>query len=217
MSEDPIKTTIPTQQLEQGGLYRTGVPVIGFTTGPRPTAVMEVQSGTFIDVFNPDPALIKIEDIAHGLSHLCRFGGHTVRHYSVAEHSWWVSQQVPEEFALQGLMHDATEAYLVDIPTPIKKHFPMYYEVEKRLHAAICERFGVDPAMPGPVKEADARMCITEKICLISEENLDHPEWRGLTDHYSAYDDVVIQRKTVHPLVARNMFLNRFEELGGRA
>lgn len=178
-------------------------------------AIMEVMSGRFIDVFNPKVEDIEIEDIIHGLAHLCRFGGHTSRHYSVAEHSVNVSYLVPEEHALQGLMHDATEAYLVDLPTPIKKHWPFYYEVEARLHGVICERFGIDPAMPESVREADARICITEKIQLISEDGLDNDGWKAITSKYEPYDESIlfISRTNQPPSVIRHRFRTRFKAL----
>ena len=183
------------------------------------SALLEVRSGTILDVCNPRVEDIHIEDIIHGLAHQPRFAGHTCRHLSVAEHSVNVSFLVPPEDALAGLLHDATEAYLVDVPTPIKKLFPVYYEIEAKLHGVICERFGIDPVLPASVKEADARICITEKIQLISENGLDGPGWTDLTSRFQPYElhELSLSTQTVPAWVARQNFRRRFHELtGGR-
>lgn len=116
-------------------------------------------------VYLPDADIdsIDIIDIAHGLSHICRFNGHVNKFYSVAQHSIMVSLVLPEEHRLQGLLHDATEAYLCDIPTPFKSLMPQYKELEQNLWETIAQRFGVDVDLHPLVKEADARMLMTEK------------------------------------------------------
>lgn len=152
------------------------------------TAILELKSGVFVDVLNPDVSEVTIDMIAHALAHQPRFAGHTHRHYSVAEHSLLVSYIVPAENALDGLMHDATEALLCDIPTPIKKHLPQYYEIEKGLHDALADHFGFNPTIPAPVKEVDARICISEKLHFIGPEGLDGPGWVGLTSVFKPYE-----------------------------
>lgn len=121
------------------------------------------QSGRSINLLQPDPALISIEDIAHGLSHLCRFTGHTRVFYSVAEHSLEVSYAVPAKYALEALLHDATEAYLGDVSSPLKALLPEYRLLEHGMDQAIRKRFGL-PAMQSPyVKHADLCMLATER------------------------------------------------------
>ncbi len=150
------------------------------------SAYLQTQSGRVIDVTDPKPEDIDIGDIAHALSQLCRFGGHTSRFYSVAEHSVRVSSIVPPEHALQGLLHDATEAYLVDMPSPIKRLLPEYYLLEQRLWHVIADKFGVPREMHESVKEIDARICISEKIALVGgRTGLDSPAWLPLTSKYS--------------------------------
>lgn len=112
-------------------------------------------TGTYIDVFEPKLELINIEDIAHSLSRQCRFGGHVINYYSVAEHSIWVAQRVPKDQKLAALLHDASEAYLVDIPKPIKRHFPQYNDMEDQMMKAISLKFGFQYPFHSSIKEAD--------------------------------------------------------------
>lgn len=75
---------------------------------------------------DPKPEEVCIEDIAHALSQQCRYAGHTIRFYSVAQHSVEIALRVPRAAALWGLLHDAAEAYLVDLPRPVKYLMPAY-------------------------------------------------------------------------------------------
>ena len=77
---------------------------------------MQTHSGIQFWPLDPRPEDILIEDIAHALSNQCRFAGHCCFHYSVAQHSVLVSENVPAQDAMWGLLHDAGEAYLVDLP-----------------------------------------------------------------------------------------------------
>lgn len=86
---------------------------------------------------------IDIEDIAFSLSHLCRFGGHCKRFYSVAEHSVYVSRLVSPEAALWGLLHDASEAYVGDMPRPLKRMLPEFVMMEGKVQQAVAERFSL--------------------------------------------------------------------------
>lgn len=78
------------------------------------------QSATQVDILKPQAKQIRIDDICHGLAHVCRFNGQTRHHYSVAQHCLIVADIVPQEHKLAGLLHDATEAYLADVARPIK-------------------------------------------------------------------------------------------------
>ena len=112
-------------------------------------------TGLYIDVFDPTPDMICIEDIAHGLSNVCRFAGQIPEFYSVAHHSVLVHNRVQKEFRLQALLHDASEAYLGDMPSPIKRKLPAYKNVEKKLMKVIADKFGFDHKLHYSVKEAD--------------------------------------------------------------
>lgn len=105
-----------------------------------------------------------IDDIAHALSQLCRYTGHSTAFYSVAQHSYLVSLHVPREFALWGLLHDAAEAYIGDMSRPLKGMLPKFKEVEDKIMAAVCLRFNLSPApdMPPQVKKIDNAMLATE-------------------------------------------------------
>lgn len=108
---------------------------------------------------------IFIEDIAHSLSLQCRYAGHCLRFYSVAEHSVHIARHVAPELALWGLLHDAAEAYLVDVPRPVKHELAEYAAIEKRLARVIGQTFRVEPFSLASlkVKEADYRICVDEK------------------------------------------------------
>ena len=107
---------------------------------------IKTYNGKRFDVLNPNPDLIDIEDIAHALSNQCRYGGHSRKFYSVAEHSIHVSNLcILSSSKLGGLLHDASEAYLVDIPRPIKHSSFLlgYRDLERRVQDAINLKFNV--------------------------------------------------------------------------
>lgn len=95
--------------------------------------------------FNPRAEDVCLEDIAHALSMQCRFSGHVRAFYSVAEHSVFVSKYSPLEDRLIGLLHDASEAYLQDMASPIKHsgRITGYLEAEERISKAIAAAFGL--------------------------------------------------------------------------
>jgi len=117
--------------------------------------LIRTYSGHYFDVFDPNPDHLEIIDIAHSLSLLCRFAGHIKSFYSVAEHSIWVSEKVSKQHALQALLHDASEAYLIDLPKPIKDEIPQYLEVEDKLMKVIGKKFGFDYPLCDEVKLYD--------------------------------------------------------------
>src|SRR4051812_31750950 len=96
------------------------------TTMPEP--YIQTYSGTEFWPLSPKAADVKLIDIAHALSNKCRFAGHCREFYSVAQHSVLVSRQLPDEFKLWGLLHDAGEAYFADIPNPIKIQYTLFDE-----------------------------------------------------------------------------------------
>jgi uncharacterized protein len=107
-----------------------------------------------------------LEDVAHHLSMICRYGGAPRRFYSVAEHSVLVSYMVKPEHALFGLLHDAQEAYLGDMVRPLKVQMPEYQEVEDLSWRVVAEHFGLPYELPLEVKKADTDILATEKQAL---------------------------------------------------
>lgn len=116
---------------------------------------IQTYIGKRLNPFKPDKTQINIVDIAHALSLICRYNGHTKKFYSVSEHSLLVSKHCPDEYKLHGLLHDAAEAYLADIPRPIKATFHEYREVEHSLLGVIFDKFGVSYPLPEAVKRID--------------------------------------------------------------
>lgn len=127
-------------------------------------------SGKYINVFDPNPDDIVIEDIAHALSNIPRFGGHLPKFYSVAQHSIKCAEYINFDFKLEALMHDASEAYLLDVPKPIKEGLPDYIRVEENLQKVICEKFGLTFPMSKEVKAVDKTMLEYEWVNLMLGE-----------------------------------------------
>lgn len=124
---------------------------------------IQTYTGRAFDLLDPQPDMVVVEDIAHALSNICRFTGHTRAFYSVAEHSVHVAEIVPEELHLQGLLHDAAEAYIQDIATPLKWLLPDYKLIEQRVWKAVAAKFNLPDDLDQQVKDADLRMLLTER------------------------------------------------------
>lgn len=175
---------------------------------------IQTYSGVEFYPLDPRPEEIRIEDIAHALSMQCRYTGHVQKFYSVAEHSLRVAEIVPKEWRLWALLHDASEAYLVDLPRPIKRGSilgELYREAEDALMIYICARFGLtwmDP-MPGPVEQADKGMLFVEARDLMPP----HPCWQKWKNGYSSLARPIFQ--TMQPGEAESAFLAEFKRLAG--
>ncbi len=123
---------------------------------------IRTYTGKTIDVLNPKKEDIDIIDIAHSLSMICRWGGHTKQFYSVAQHSVLVSLLCPDNLQLEGLMHDATEAYIGDLVRPIKNEIEKYKEIEDNLAKVISEKFNLIYPWPEIVVEKDNIVLLQE-------------------------------------------------------
>ena len=124
------------------------------------------QSGRIIDFGGEiDPEQLYLADIITGLSNVCRYSGQVFSFYSVAEHCMLVSDYVPKRLRPYALLHDAAEAYMGDVPRPVKLLCPEYKGIENRVEDAILRRFGVPIPNEGDkklVKVIDNRALLTE-------------------------------------------------------
>lgn len=132
-------------------------------------------TGQRVDLVDPQPDMIDLIDIVIGLSRESRFAGQTKVFYSVAQHSTLASHIVPPEFAMEALLHDASEAYLKDIPRPLKQLLPDYRRIEHRLQDVIRARYGLPEAQSYPVTKADRIMLATERRDLMPDDASDWP------------------------------------------
>ena len=168
-----------------------------------------LRSGGYFDFTDPEGSPILIQDIAHALSHVCRFTGHTRHFYSVAQHSVLVSQIVPPQDAMAALLHDATEAYLGDVSRPLKSLLPDYKALEARVEAAIFKRFSLPATLPASVHHADAVLLLTEKRDLMP----DSEPWPG----FDGVEPLPMRIGCWDPAYARFKFYHRFAELRAKA
>ena len=167
---------------------------------------IQTRSSRKFTPLNPKQEDIIIEDIAWALSMLPRYCGHTVYPYSVGYHSFLVSLVVPPQYALEGLLHDASEAYLNDIPGPVKRNFRLngYCEIEDIVSVAIARKFHLEYPYPETVMEIDTRILANEKRDLFTVQY----DWGLVDDPIEDLRIVAMDQWTVY-----RMFLNRVHEL----
>jgi uncharacterized protein len=127
-------------------------------------------AGHYINPCEPDPEMISIDDIAHALSMQPRCGGHLPVFYSVAQHSVQVCLSVWNEIRLAALLHDASEAYLIDVPRPVKQQLTNYKDIENGLMLVIAEKFGFSWPMHDSIKSADEMALRNEWECLMLQK-----------------------------------------------
>lgn len=119
------------------------------------TNCIRTYTGIYFNVFEPTLDMINIEDIAHALSNQCRFGGHLPTYYSVAEHSLVCHNLASKNNKKAALLHDASEAYMLDIPRPIKQALKDYKEIEHKLMLLVAEKFGFQYPLNSSIKTID--------------------------------------------------------------
>lgn len=163
-------------------------------------------TGKRFELFDPKPEMICIEDIAHALSHICRFGGHSADFYSVAQHSVTVSLLCCDEHRLHGLLHDASEAYIGDVVRPLKLMLTEYRTIESRIHSAILETFGLEKLECSCVKEADEVLLATEARQFFGMTK-DYADWSV----YAEPGDFRVYPESTY--MAERAFLDAFRKL----
>lgn len=128
-------------------------------------------SGQRFNILKPEPTDVRLEDIACSLARQARFNGHTRFFYSVGQHSCLGAQVSPtKDIGLLMLFHDATEAYIGDLVSPVKRLLPDFEIIESRIHWAICQRFGLELPTPKVIKQIDRRLLATEVRDLITKD-----------------------------------------------
>ena len=171
--------------------------------------VIRTYSGHHFDFLEPAKSVFGIEDIARALSKICRFTGHTKEFYSVAQHSVLVSLVVPPEDAFAGLMHDASEAFIGDVSSPLKALLPEYKIIERKVEAEVLGRFGLPAHLPPSVKKADLILLKTEQRDVMEETN----DW-GMTAMFRPLEERIVPLDHTQ---AYELFMRRYIELRGNA
>lgn len=186
---------------------------------------IRVGDGRYFHMHRDDPNEVDIRTIARAISRLCRFTGHLkdgIEVYSVAEHSILVSHILeqmgaPPEVQFQGLMHDASEAYLADIAAPFKGEIGNYYAVEEKVMSRIRSRYLLPEQFDARVKKADWYALFIEARQIlegITEDEL--KTWQGYEGHGEESQPFMMGVNCWLPSMASIQFLARFAELQDR-
>jgi hypothetical protein len=174
--------------------------------------------GDFIQTFtgkqfwpmDPHVEDVDIQDIAHALAMQCRYAGHCLSFYSVAEHSVhiadWLLPRHGVEVAFCGLMHDGTETWLVDVPRPVKPHLGGYKAAEANIwRKAMVPAFGLPDEITAAVHEADSRILLDERA-----QNMSPAKYVG---GWPNVEPLGVKLRFWQPPLAKEAFLDRFNKL----
>lgn len=171
-------------------------------------------SGQKFFYVNPDHSQILIEDVAHALSLINRFSGHTKWPRSVAQHSVDVcdlllSHGHTNSDAFCGLMHDGPEAYIQDLSKPLKTILPDYKKIEDEIWLAFSNKFGLPVNIPPIVKWADCVLLVKE-----ASKYLENPNFKDWEFPWGRYDIFGFEASgPVDAKTAEDQFLDRFSKL----
>lgn len=179
---------------------------------------IETHTGKKFEFLNPTPEMVCIEDIAHALSNLCRYGGHSSRFYSVAEHCLLCEELADHDgcadsIRLLALTHDASEAYCQDVVRPLKGLLPGYKAIEGQVEAVVDEYLGLTNLRAKHrvrCKSFDVRSLVAEASALMHCNN-------GWLDEWPIPEEWVIrwvQRGTYAvPPIAKTAWIRRCNQL----
>lgn len=137
------------------------------------------SSGIYFDYEDPKIEQINIHDISKALSNTCRFGGHSA-FYSVTEHSVHCATLAKEDglgddVIFAALMHDAQEAYIGDMPKPLKLMMPEFQELERKIETVVNISFGIKSGHEKTIKDFDLQMLKAEKLALFPDDEFNWP------------------------------------------
>lgn len=165
---------------------------------------IQTFSGKQFYVMNPTEDMVCLEDIAHALSNVCRFAGHSNDFYSVAEHSIYVSELVDEEHQIAALFHDASEAYIADIARPFKPFFNNYKEIEDNIMRVIASKFNFAYPLHHSIHDADvAQLKAEAKVLLWNASWINDPQYTS--------DRVGTFPICIKPALAKHAFKGAYE------
>jgi 5'-nucleotidase len=190
--------------------------------------IIDTASGVRLDLDAPRSEDIRIEDVAGGLSKVCRFGAQPREYFSVAQHALLVRQLVVEaghpELALAALHHDSHEAYVCDIPSPLKSKISadtdVYDEACKTLDRVIADAFGFGWPEQGSleqrvIKQADRQALLVEATRLLPDGGKALRRDKGLGEE--EYRNLAPLEKPLPPAEAEDRFLEAHAELAQRS
>jgi hypothetical protein len=173
---------------------------------------IETVGGKKFYFLDPKEDDFDITDIAHALSQNCRYTGQCSKFYSVAEHSVHVSRLLDGTgLELDGLLHDASEAYITDIASPIKQFLPDYLKMEDGIMLAFFKKYGLEYPLHPAVKHCDRVMLSTEAWHLLPSQGNTWDMWGWPASRPKI--EAGIRPMCLEPTVAKNLFLERFYEL----
>jgi hypothetical protein len=169
---------------------------------------MQTFTGRKFWPMEPLPGDIDIRDIAHALANTCRYAGHCLVFYSVAEHSVLMSEKASPKNRLAALLHDAAEAYLCDVPSPLKPYLTNYQAIEQRLNECVAERFGIPFPFPDEIHALDSAILADERAQLMAPmTDVENKEWGA------PLPPLGVEFPKWPPAIAERQFLRAFHAL----
>lgn len=167
---------------------------------------IELLNGSMFNYMAPDVDSISVEMLADVLSRINRFAGHTKHFYSVAQHSVNASHIVARGHEKDALLHDTAEAFINDLPTPLKHQIPEIKIIEERIESALAAKFGTTFPLSPEVKKADLEMLAIEKDVLKPYAST----W-AILDGVERTNNPNVIMSELTPREARDLFLARWE------